>query len=1050
MDRNLVDLIDLGEPPPLVGLGDDVNLIDAILTGMLECASSPSAGAEAAFREEDLSFKEDDPSFREDDSIQELMQDQSMQTEITFALDETDCPDFESCVQDTSLPGFEDNFLSLPIELPSDPPVQDCGISTSTLCPEGGCHSDVTTAVTNDDHPPPGGGGGGSQVHRRSASVAEGAASASRRRPSSASATAVMSEADKCSLAAVRNASPDAAAARNASQEAAVRSSSPTADWLRVSMRRVRHFRLQDPLSQLQPSAPPMDADSSEDVRPCSAPIDRPRQLGRAALRRPHNSTNTTPVHQPPPAIHVTPSSPEINHQHNWQQHHLSSDTSDTESIPPPPATPPPINHSTVRSYEMPQDAQSPLGQWSHGLSPVLACLGCTLGLFNISRFAIYSMQYGANYIIQFIVMSLLLGIPLFTFHLSLGQLLASGTMDMWKISPIFQGIGIAILTSHALIGIYSIVGVSWMFVYFRDSFITKQDVYGWAEPHVYYKDSFRPIVFNSTNIKLEETVPDYFNGVVLQRQNLETPAGSPGHLKFQVTFNLVVIWMIIFICLSKGLKSYGKVVYIFSLVPVFGMFVLCSKLLGLMPISRLEIAFPQTDWSEFFLNTKSWMAASSEAFFTWGLLGAAAMQITSHNRPKHLLHRDSALVIVLTLAVLLLAAFLANMCSQLLFVRGYVYVPSSFERMSTYGFLHPIKPHPPPHSGIPVRWMSHVPFLVGDRVLKHGSHQSGYQVLRLATELVPATLAVVGPHRLSPFWSVLFYFVLILFGIAQQLAIWHCLITGIMAINVKYLKLWETTITFFTCLCGFILGLPMATELGIFVVYFIDYVVGGGWWIMLLYVVELTAVFMVRGRPYSGETIVATLFSRAGSFMQCWVAPLLAFTWNVILPTLLLVMCITFFKNGQFRYFFKWSIPNTYEYWPDWARQLGAMFQIVPLLTIPFIAVIQACRYLSSGPPDIFDRIQLLYRPQLHTGSDFRDVEISAPQPTSDPDSPNADAIQDPPPKYTPPPSYSTATGARIAKLFRQSFRRSMRRIQHAFNQNEEANGGPPHWTGW
>lgn len=45
------------------------------------------------------------------------------------------------------------------------------------------------------------------------------------------------------------------------------------------------------------------------------------------------------------------------------------------------------------------------------------------------------------------------------------------------------QGIGVALLLSQAFIGIYSIIGVSWMFVYFRDSFISKQDVYRWAEP---------------------------------------------------------------------------------------------------------------------------------------------------------------------------------------------------------------------------------------------------------------------------------------------------------------------------------------------------------------------------------------------------------------------------------------------------------------------------------------------------------------------------------------------------------------------------------------
>ena len=85
--------------------------------------------------------------------------------------------------------------------------------------------------------------------------------------------------------------------------------------------------------------------------------------------------------------------------------------------------------------------------------------------------------------------------------------------------------------------------------------------------------------------------------------------------------------------------------------------------------------------------------------------------------------------------------------------------------------------------------------------------------MLRFATELIPATFAILGAEQISPFWAVIFYFVLILFGIAQQLAIWHCVITGIIAIRVNVLKSWETTITFFSCACGFVLGLPMTTE---------------------------------------------------------------------------------------------------------------------------------------------------------------------------------------------------------------------------------------------
>ena len=46
----------------------------------------------------------------------------------------------------------------------------------------------------------------------------------------------------------------------------------------------------------------------------------------------------------------------------------------------------------------------------------------------------------------------------------------------------------------------------------------------------------------------------------------------------FQTLFNIVVIWMAIFIGLSKGLKSYGKVSLIFGVVPIVGLVVFCTK----------------------------------------------------------------------------------------------------------------------------------------------------------------------------------------------------------------------------------------------------------------------------------------------------------------------------------------------------------------------------------------------------------------------------------------------------------------------------------------
>lgn len=66
--------------------------------------------------------------------------------------------------------------------------------------------------------------------------------------------------------------------------------------------------------------------------------------------------------------------------------------------------------------------------------------------------------------------------------------------------------------------------------------------------------------------------------------------------------------------------------------------------------------------------------------------------------------------------------------------------------------------------------------------------------------------------------------------------------------------------------------------------------------------------------------------------------------------------MCITFFKNGNFKTLFTWHDRITGEYWPLWVRQLGSVIQLSPLLCVPVVAMIQSYRYINNGPDDILE----------------------------------------------------------------------------------------------
>lgn len=52
----------------------------------------------------------------------------------------------------------------------------------------------------------------------------------------------------------------------------------------------------------------------------------------------------------------------------------------------------------------------------------------------------------------------------------------------------------------------------------------------------------------------------------------------------------------------------------------------------------------------------------------------------------------------------------------------------------------------------------------------------------------------------------------------------------------------------------------------------------------------------------------------------------------------------------------FIWHHAPVAEYWPLWARQMGSLLQLLPILCIPLVALIQSYRYLNNGPNDILD----------------------------------------------------------------------------------------------
>ncbi|XP_011179511.2 sodium-dependent transporter bedraggled [Zeugodacus cucurbitae] len=669
--------------------------------------------------------------------------------------------------------------------------------------------------------------------------------------------------------------------------------------------------------------------------------------------------------------------------------------------------------------------AQDSEKEWPHMCSRALALVCCTVGLFNVSRFAVLTIEYGGNFVLQFFLLSILFGIPLFLLHVSLGSRIKAGPVSMWKISPICRGIGISLVLVQCFIAIYSTVAVAWMLIYLRDTFPhTGQSGYMWQEIINPYRRS------TNGSANLTESITDYFNVVVLQRLHLLKPADG-GNIRFRVSnrlaFNLTLIWVVVFLILCKGLKSFGKAVFLLTILPLIALAAVICKLLYVVDPAKLQNIFTTTDFSDFFENSKMWVAAAQEVFLTWGLLGSSVISITScthaAGRSEISLRRDAIFAILITLFSLCLAALLGTLCVQILNQHSYIYVPGSFETLESSKSVFATEAITNLNIiSIPPKWMPHYSSFIGESYRRQLTHQeSGYQALRFVSEIFPATL-ILSRATVSWVWAALAFGALTVLGISQLCAMWKP-IASALGNSISAVLL--------SCVTAMLLGVPFTTEIGISILYYMDLVLGGSWFMAILWTAQIFGVFLIRGRPYNGDDLVNNLkFSNTLSAFT-------ALAWNVLLPIGLITLSVVSYKSSFSNQFYYWRGKSYFTYW---ARKVAASLQIGFLLLIPVTAIVQIYRYLTNGPPDILDRIQLLYRP----GDGLREIRNSSLSDRSRTEYGRSggngavgnlelnsyQAQDDAPPKYTPPPSYTTATGARFAKILRQSIRRSVRRV--------------------
>ena len=163
---------------------------------------------------------------------------------------------------------------------------------------------------------------------------------------------------------------------------------------------------------------------------------------------------------------------------------------------------------------------------------------------------------FAASFLIPYGIMLALEGIPLYYMELCIGQRMRKGSVGVWnEISPYLGGVGIASVMVCFLVSLYYNVIIARCVFYFFKSF---QNPLPWSECPL------EPVTFgNVTRMKpvneCENTSPTkYF----WYRTTLQISTGieDSGGINWKLYACLTGTWILIWLCMMKGIRITGKV----------------------------------------------------------------------------------------------------------------------------------------------------------------------------------------------------------------------------------------------------------------------------------------------------------------------------------------------------------------------------------------------------------------------------------------------------------------------------------------------------------
>ncbi|XP_069760136.1 sodium-dependent neutral amino acid transporter B(0)AT2 isoform X1 [Narcine bancroftii] len=601
-----------------------------------------------------------------------------------------------------------------------------------------------------------------------------------------------------------------------------------------------------------------------------------------------------------------------------------------------------------VVDIEEGSDSEDERPAWNNKLQYILAQVGFSVGLGNVWRFPYLCQKNGGGaYLVPYLILLLIIGIPLFFLELAVGQRIRRGSIGVWNyISPRLGGIGFSSCIVCFFVALYYNVIIGWSLFYFSKSF---QHPLPWDQC---------PLEKNGTQTFVvpeceKSSATTYF--WYREALDISDSISESGGLNWKMTICLFIAWFMVCLAMIKGIQSSGKVMYFSSLFPYVVLFCFLVRVL-LLKGSFEGIRYMFTPKLEIMLDPQVWRGAATQVFFALGLGFGGVIAFSSYNKRNNNCHFDAVLVslinfftsILATLVVFAVLGFKATMVNEKCISRN---SDKILEMLNEGVISHDLIPHHVNLSDVSATDY-HQMYTILNEVKEEEFLKLGLDSCQLEDELNQAVqgtgLAFIAfteamtHFPASPFWSVLFFLMLVNLGLGSMFGT----IEGILTPLVDTFKIRKEILTIGCCLLAFSIGLLFVQHSGnYFVTMFDDY--SATLPLLVVVILENVAVAWVYGTDKFMEDLKDMLGFTPFRYYY--------YTWKYISPLILIAlfvasivqMCVS--APGYHAWISELGGEKFLSF-PMWGMAVCICLILVAVLPVPLVFITRYLNLIDDG----------------------------------------------------------------------------------------------------